>query len=339
VRERLFSATDESVVLIAADDFGHAGTLEVRSVATASDLAAVLAGGVPDEAYRTLGNGRAISVAAAEHLDALVRLPAFTPLGGLLTCHIGVVTGANHHFVLRNQERDDAQLPAEATVPIVSRTAWLNGLVFEEADFESAAASGGRAHLVRSTPELDETPAMQRWIERGREAGLAERHKCAERKPWHRVGVSKPPVAFITAMRLGAPRLVLNQAGCLCTNTIYAADPIAPASTPLEALAVAFLTTPVALWAELHGRRYSRGVLKLDVGTLGKLPLPIVPEAGAGLAEIDVLLRAGNDREARRVADRVVLVDALKVDALDLALLERALDEVRGQRLSILDRG
>jgi adenine-specific DNA-methyltransferase len=105
------------------------------------------------------------------------------------------------------------------------------------------------------------------------------RHKCARREPWFRVELLEKPDAFVTATRLGPPLLVLNRTTFRCTNALYAATWNTESDVPPEVVAVGFMTTFVALWSEVHGRRYGGGVLKLDLTTLSKLPVPVVLDA------------------------------------------------------------
>jgi hypothetical protein len=126
----------------------------------------------------------------------------------------------------------------------------------------------------------------------------------------------------VTSTRLGPPLLVLNRTEYCCTNALYAVRFDLPEALAPECLALGFSTTFVALWAELNGRRYGGGVLKLDLGTLAELPLPIVPESSSAFAYANQALREGNEELARRIADRAVLEEGLGVS-------KRAVDRMR----------
>src|SRR5262249_5338207 len=134
--------------------------------------------------------------------------------------------------------------------------------------------------------------AVQRRIAVGEEAGVPEGYKCRIRKPWWSVPIPKRGVAdlLLTYFASENPRLVLNEAGGLQTNTIhgvYLKTPTDPA-----ALAAGFYNSLTLLSAELVGRSYGGGVLKLEPTEAGSLILPPVPEnLGDRLEEVDALIR------------------------------------------------
>lgn len=333
LRQRLFEGTDEPVVVIAAEGFGDSGALHVLSVDTAAELSAVLKGTSPAALGTTLPNGRRISSDALKALMTIESSGHTTAFGELATPHIGIVTGANRHFIRSAEELREIGMPARARVPILSRTRWLTGLEFTSADHAAAAQGGARAFLVRPTPALESTPGVQRWIEEGEKSEVHTRHKCAIREPWYRVAMPATPDFFVTSTRLGPPLLVLNRSSFRCTNALYSANWTATCKVPPEVIAVGFMTTFVALWSEVHGRRYGGGALKLDLTTLSKLPVPIVDDAASAFRPVSKALRRGDEAAARSLADDIVLRRGLGVSATDIKLLRDALTELTRQRV------
>ena len=333
LRKRLFDGTDEPVVVIAAEGFGSTGTLDVLSVETADELSAVLRGKVPAARGTTLRNGRRISPDALRLLTAIESSGSTRAFGKLATPHIGLVTGANSHFVRSADELAGIGVPKRARVPILSRTTWLTGLEFTAADHEAVAEDGARAFLVRPTPALESLPGVQQWINEGMHLGVHTRYKCAKRETWFRVELLEKPDVFVTSTRLGPPLLVLNRTTFRCTNALYAATWNAECDVQPETVAVGFMTTFVALWSELHGRRYGGGVLKLDLTTLCRLPVPIVLTAAIAFRPVNEALRRGDEGAARSLADDAVLRDALGMSRADITLMRDALTELTRQRV------
>jgi adenine-specific DNA-methyltransferase len=333
LRQRLFDGTDEPVVVIAAEGFGSSGSLDVLSVDIADELSAVLRGDAHPAPGTTLPNGRRIAPDALRVLTTLESSGHTTAFGKLATPHIGIVTGANSHFIRSADELSDIGVPPRACVPILSRTKWLTGLEFTSADHEAIAEAGGRAFLVRPMPALESAPGVQRWIEEGEKSGVDRRHKCAKREPWFRVELLAKPDAFVTSTRLGPPLLVLNRSTFRCTNALYNATWIPTCDVPPEVVAVGFMTTFVALWSEVNGRRYGGGVLKLDLTTLCKLPVPIVAEASSAFGPVSEALRRGDEATARSLADDAVLRRGLGVSRADITLMSDALTELTRQRV------
>jgi adenine-specific DNA-methyltransferase len=333
LRERLFQGTDEPVVVIAAESFGGSGALHVLSVDTADELSAVLHGKATSTRGTTLPNGRRITADALKVLATVESSKSTRTFGGMATTHIGLVTGANSHFIRAAEELAGIGVPARARVPILSRTKWLAGLEFTSADHKGLVDDGARAFLVRPTPTLESLPGVRQWIEEGVQSGVNTRYKCAKREPWFRVELLEKPDAFVTSTRLGPPLLVLNRTTLRCTNALYAATWNAECDLPPEVVAVGFMTTLVALWSEVHGRRYGGGVLKLDLTTLAKLPVPIVSEAASAFGPVNEALRRGDERGARNLADDAVLRDGIGLSRADITVIRDALRELTRQRV------
>lgn len=334
LRERLFDGTNESVVVIAAEGLGNPGSLDVLSVETVDELGAVLSGKPPSTGgVTTLPNGRRIATAALRISQGIEHFAKTCAFGELATTHIGLVTGANSHFIRSAEELSRLGVPARARVPIMSRTKWLTGLEFSSADHQSVAEDGARAFLVRPTRALESHPGVQQWINEGVQAGVDTRHKCAERQPWFRVELMKKPDAFVTSTRLGPPLLVLNRSRFRCTNALYAATWNSQFDVPPEVVAVGFMTTYVALWSEMYGRRYGGGVLKLDLTTLGRLRVPLVLESAGAFTEVNEALRRADEGTARSLADDVVLRDGLGMSRADINTMRDALAELTRQRV------
>lgn len=333
LRERLFDGTDEPVVVIAGEGFGEPGRLAVHSLDAAAELEALLRGVESARPHMTLANGRRVLPEALKAVDLVQATGRTFRFDSLATARIGIVTGANSHFIRATDELKKLGVPARARTGIVSRTKWLSGLELTEQDHEDVAAAGSRAFLVRPTPALEDEPGVMRWVEEGEVAGVHEHHKCAKRDPWFRVDLPPRPDAFVTSTRLGPPLLVLNRTTYRCTNALYAVRLNLDDGVPPECIALGFLTTFVALWAELNGRRYGGGVLKVDLGMLAELPLPVVPECSSAFVAANDALREGNEDHARRIADRAVLQDGLGLSKRAIASMRRAHQDLVRQRI------
>ncbi len=333
LRERLFDDTDEPVVVIAGEDFGDPGLIEVHSVDTAAELEVLLQGLTITRPHKTLANGRRVLPEALKAMDQVVSSGAISKFVSVATARIGIVTGANSHFICTAGKLRGLGVPAKARSGVVSRTKWLSGLDFTTEDHKQVADAGSRAFLVRPTPALESDPGVVRWIEEGKTAGVHEHHKCLKRDPWYRVDLPRRPDAFATSMRLGPPFLVLNRTRFRCTNALYAVRFNLPDGVAPECVALAFLTTFVALWSELNGRRYGGGVLKLDLGTLAELPLPIVPASSSFFADANRALRGGDEGLARKIADCAVLQDGLGISKTAIGLMRHAHQGLVRQRI------
>ena len=268
VRDRMFAGTDEAVVAVACSGFGESGDVLTSTVASVQELQSVLENPDSNEcqlSYRFPTAFGEIGSAVVSVLSRLDESCEVRRLSDVADIRIGVVTGANRHFIRSATDLDALGLPLGVRHRIVPRTRWLKGLEFTENDHDAFLDAGFAALLVRPDGAAEDRH-VEPWIQEGRDLGIEERHKCAIRKEWFRVDLPSPPDAFATCARAGSPLLVLNRGECLNTNAVHSLTWKDDETVKPEAVAVGFLTSAVAAWAELAGRRYGGGVLKIEPG-------------------------------------------------------------------------
>jgi hypothetical protein len=120
--------------------------------------------------------------------------------------------------------------------------------------------------------------------------------------------------------------LILNRTRYRCSNNLHAVFWHSALDIEPEISAIGFLTSAVSVWAEIYGRRYGGGVLKMDLGTLARVPVPLASHARGVFEEIDHLLRS-------------VLKQGLGIAERDVTRLQRALRELSAQRVPAARRG
>ena len=333
IRERLFDETDEPVVVVASSGFGGQGDVTEEAIECADDLDAMLIDhNGRDRQSSSVGvRGQWAGADALELLSGLESRRRVACVSKFATVRVGVVTGANNHFIRSKRDLDTLDVPQEARHPIVARTRWLKGLALDARDHDDWLNKGARALLVRPSDSV-EGPDVGPWVEEGLADDIDSRYKCALRDKWFRVELPPTPDAFATCTRLGSPLLVLNHGGCYCTNAIHRVQWRADLPVAAEAVAVGFLTSAVGLWAELHGRRYGGGVLKIEPGTLNRIPVPLLAGAEDCFPKLDRLLRMGAEEEARLLADKRVLRDGLSMTTDQVTCLRQARSQLMTQR-------
>ena len=334
LRDRLFDGTRESVVVVAASGFGRRGSLSVESVQHADDLGRALhcPPGASNSPSVTAPNGRSVDRATARLLAELECSELARKLADVASIRIGLVTGANGHFIRNREYLERIGVPRRAWRRIVPRTRWLSGLNFSRGDHERLARAGRTAFLVRPARAHEKASGVRRWVAEGIAAGLHERSHCGKRDPWFRVDLPCAPDAFGTCTRMGSPLLVLNRAGVRCTNTLHEIRWHQPNGAVPKAVCAGFLTSAVGAWAEYHGRRYGGGVLKLEPSILMRVPVPVVDAGAMAFDELNEMMQSGREEEARRSADDIVLRDALGLSRKDIRRLQRARSILMSQR-------
>ncbi len=263
---------------------------------------------------------------------ALVRA-GFGTLGDLGRVDIGAVTGANEFFVMTRALATEHKLPGHVLLPVISKAAHVQGTAFTETDFRERVREGEAMYLLfAGEAEARASEYVRTYLKLGEGQGLPERYKCRTRKPWFTVPYVRRPDLFLTYMSHVAPRLVVNEAKATNTNTIHGVFLNNPSLA--KPLSVAFLNSATLLSAEIEGRSYGGGVLKMEPREALKLKLPRLDPT---LAEKLVALSPEIDRLVR---DQRIEQASEKVDSIVLsALLKPAeIHEIRASLLSLRER-
>ncbi len=320
IRDRQFTHTDEAVVALVCSGFGNTGTLQTLAVNSVQALKRIL---LPSRRHSQYRSSFPPAGDELEHAIALLNRIRETPtvrrLGDVASIRVGVVTGANKHFIRSKADLDALDIPSAARLPIVARTRSLEGLRFTRRDHEEITEAGAPAFLVR--PDGSDDLRVARWIQEGEAQNVHERYKCVARNDWFRVDVAASPCAFATCARAGSPRMILNESECLNSNAVHSVNWNASLGVEPRAVAVAFLSSAVAVWAELRGRRYGGGVLKIEPGTLKRVPVPLLQGVEDIFEDVDRELRKGQEERARRLVDDRVLRQGLALNDREIEYL------------------
>jgi hypothetical protein len=336
--EHIFTGAQEEVVLLFASGRGTGCAPGVETLSFTNldsfkvpqERGAVLD---PDHEHKLLVG--LVEPDAIRVYDELRASDRTRRLGALASVDIGAVTGANAFFV--RAAEDVRHLPPEILKPAVSKAAHVAGARFGRHDLDAMDQSGTPARMVVIDADSPHVAgqAVQALVDQGEREGISQRYKCRIRSPWWSLPaaqVSNPPSLFLTYMSSEMARLIINDVGALNTNTLHGvrlhngADP--------GALVVGFYSSLTRLSAELVGRSYGGGVLKLEPTEAERLILPRPARHHARLlAEVDVLLRDRQYEQLTSVVDKAILVDDLGMSEADVALLRRGAERLRERRL------
>ncbi len=295
--ERVFPGVLKEVVLLLAEGTGPTDKFELFQVRDVEELLSW--NGLPGEKAREC----APTTAEAKWTDALLPKEAislyhqlhekhFEPLAGWGKTELGMVTGNNRYFTLARMEAADLGLKSPELLRISPPgSRHLRGLEFSDAAFEELADEGARVYLFYPPNGVPLSPAAASYIAKGERAKVHKAYKCSVREPWWRVPLISAPNLFLTYMNQDLPRLVANEAHVLYLNSIHGVT-LRRGRTKLgrELLPVAMLNSLTALGAELEGRSYGGGILKVEPKEADRLPMP----------SLDLLNRAEDDLRALR---------------------------------------
>ncbi len=271
--------------------------------------------------------------AAIELLRTLKQSEGIVRLGEVADVDVGIVTGRNSFFTFSDAQAHELGLTAHC-VPLVSRSAQLNGLVYDTDCRATDLAANQRIWLLNANFQAAHQPAdpaLVAHIAAGEADGVHTGYKCSIRKPWWSTPSLWFPDLFMLRQIHLAPRLTVNAAAATSTDTVHRVR-LAPHVDP-KALAAVFHNSATFAFAEILGRSYGGGILELEPAEAEQLPIPPPAYASTELAgDVDLLLKANEIEKALDIVDRRVLIDGLGWSPDTVAQCRAAWSTLRDRR-------
>jgi adenine-specific DNA-methyltransferase len=340
--ERLqFEDALERVVLVLARGSGGCDAFSLSHVADVDDLANVgpfdgFAVTFADEGKWTdlllpIEQRQLFRRAAAEH---------FEPLSHYGAPELGTVTGANDFFALSETTRERYDLTDDQVTPISPPgTRHLRGTALTKRDWEDLRNADERVWLLYPDPD-DDSPGLRRYVRHGRHLGIHHAYKCTIRDPWWRPPRVSAPDLFFTYMSHRFPRLIVNQARTSFVNSMHGVRLRPGMKQAKAALPLLALNSVTMLGAEIFGRSYGGGVLKMEPREAANLPVPAPAALGAAWrvlaperSHLDNQFRDGRWTTVLARVDEVLLRETLKLDGSEVERLHEAALSLRERRL------
>lgn len=256
-----------------------------------------------------------------------------TTLDAFGSVDVGVVTGKNEFFVLRDDDLTQLRL-GDYTVPLISRSVHLSGAKIGRRDWKSLAMAGDRVHLLHLAPlNGAKLPApLERYIRRGEAEKVHEGYKCSIRNPWYAVPATWIPDAFFFRQIYDFPRVVLNKAGATSTDTIHRLR--CKTEHRPKTIVENMYTHLTAASAEIEGRSYGGGVLELEPTEAERLMVPAKLANALPIDECDRLIRQGRLDDVLLENDRLILRAQLGLTRSDCKMLREIWEKMRNRRLA-----
>lgn len=334
--ERLFSSegTQENTVIILAENFSKKKSansdMNVTFVANTANLEDTISSWSKEKGNFNVISSRASYEMISKEIDKTLKnieeIASTIELSDIATISIGVVTGANNFFVVNKSTVDEWDIHKEYQTPIFSKFRMTNGIKFTPDDYNKKVDEDFPCIFIDTLDKKRiRDKKLQKYLKsfpiKQRESNVT----FSKREIWHSPLYKNIPDAFFPYMHNSGPRIILNDAKTLCTNTIHRVffkefNGKVLSRTQKKFLAISILSSFSQLSAELEGRAYGSGALKIEPGEAKRIKL-VFP---LGLDEnivnesfdrIDKLLRENyskqtdsqSNEEARKEADKLII--------------------------------
>lgn len=346
--ERIFvdAGTEESTVILLAEGFqthsDKVNSLRFVSASTLAQVPTILSQWNTNKEIGQVWAGQAnrliLALPVLQTYDRLLANSACQELGKLAKIRIGLVTGDNSFFVLTKKKAERLGLASKSLRPIIARQLHLRGLQVTAQDLEELESKDAKCLLLNTSISMSAMPAaLQDYLKTYNESDIKDNRTFNKRKPWYQIALEAVPDAFFTCMSWYGPQLILNQTATTCTNTVYRVEFSYPTECTPEVrqqLSITLQSTFSQLSAELNGRSYGSGALKLEPSEVKRIALLLPPPDSAAqvvFEKIDLCLRQGKAGDARQLADQYLVEQGL-LGQEDAAILQAGLEILRNLR-------
>lgn len=347
--ESVFPGVSEEVVLLLAEGSGGTDCFKVFQAETMADLPARPSEGwsVFTPRAETKWSGALLSGSKFSVYEDAKAASGFCQLGDWGDVYLGAVSGNNRYFTLTEMDRLKRGIHLNDCVPISPPgSRHLRGLRFSKEAWKTLLRDGKSVHLFAPASDRLRIGAAK-YIESGLRSGVDEAYKCKMRSPWWQVPLVRCPHLFLTYMNHEIPRLVGNEARANILNSLHG---VALKSGCVELgrklLPISALNSLTLLGAEMVGRSYGGGILKLEPREASQLPLPppaVVEEAKGQLKalvpQVSAMLRAGKLEKAIKSVDRLLLKKHLGMRSSVVEAIGDARNELMARRMARGRRG
>jgi adenine-specific DNA methylase len=337
--EQVFPDAEADTVLVKAEGWqgapaGRASLRQTRNATTLNDLTT----GTTWAPVATTDRWSPIAlseraVAVMQRLDDQAEFSTLSVYGDV---SLGAVTGGNRYFTLSPARVAELGIPRRDLLKVSPPgSSHLRGLDLTSGAISRLGREGQATWLLY--PSANPAAATLRYLEFGHATGVDTAYKCRVRKPWWRVPVLAAPDLFLTYMNADTARLTTNTAGARHLNSVHGVYlDAAVRDVARELLPIASLNTMTLLSAELVGRSYGGGILKLEPREADHwwMPTPAFierhrAELVAIKPQVQRLLKTRDLAAAVEAVDAVLFADSLSPVALDA---------IRSDRLALATR-
>ena len=227
--------------------------------------------------------------------------------GKILDVDVGLVTGRNEFFMLKEEQVKEWKLEAY-TIPVASKSNQLKGITFSEDDFSVNSKAQNSIHLFMPPNEdFGKLPKVcQDYIKYGEEKGFNTGYKTRIRKRWYITPSLWVPDAFALRQVGDYPKLIINETVASSTDTIHRIR--FKEDLDRQKVVLSFLNSLSFAFSEISGRSYGGGVMTFEPTEIEDIILPKPIRFNVDFELVDSLIRQRKIEEVLNIVDEELLI-------------------------------
>lgn len=243
------------------------------------------------------------------------------PIGHYADIKIGMVTGANKYFIVDKKTIEKFGLPEDVLQPAIGKFSFFSGITHDMRKHKKLQRDGYRAYLVCPTEEHIQNPEhpVSIYLNQITQQERNKNRTFAKRPHWFAPGYGIDGIiadCFLSYMIHLGPRMVVNKAKLNCTNSIHKVIFREKTSALVkQAFATTLLSTYSQFSAEIEGRAYSSGVLKIEPSAGRNIKVLFtnncVEDLVAIKTDVERELQEGDHKMATELVDDVLIKHGL----------------------------
>lgn len=263
-------------------------------------------------------------------------------LGDISKVVIGMVTGDNKTFIKSRKEADALNLGANVLRPVIGRFSQLKGLIHTPSRHAKLLKENSKCLLVCPEELSEKHSPVRKYFASVNRKNRKTNRTFVKRPFWFHPDDYRYPEAFLSYMLDKGPRLVINASKINCTNSLHRVFFTTKYShQDKKAIAASFLSSYSQLSAEMVGRSYGSGVLKLEPTAAKSISiftsLKVLKKLSLISTQIDGMLCKGLLNEAQSLVDDAIC-DAEGISRQIFCDFAKSAEEMRKDRYKGLRR-
>jgi adenine-specific DNA-methyltransferase len=247
----------------------------------------------------------------------------------------GIVTAANDYFIA-DQATIDRYGFEKHVKPIIKKSSHLpSSLILDDEDLKKMNDSGMPCWLIdlENKPSDSFPEKHKEYLNIGIGRNLHNRYKMKLRENWYSIPSVWGSEGFFTKRSNIYPRIIINQAEALVTDSFYRIK--MRDNFRMQDLAFSFYNTLTFIYAELEGRYYGGSVLELTPNEFKDLTIPYVSEVKkSDIKKLERIMRSKSKPGALlEYTDKVILIDHYGMTKREVERLRNIYIELVKRRL------